>query len=315
MVALMKDASFVHRAADGTPIHVHGFLPDERVHAVLQIAHGMAEHGARYARLAAAFTGAGFAVYAHDHRGHGKSVPRGHAPGHVADARCFDVMLADTHAVNRDVAKRHPGLPIVFLGHSMGSFVAQALLFTHPKDVVACALSGSNGRPGPLARAGRAVARVERLRLGPLGHSPLIRALSFDEFNKAFEPNRTRSDWLSRDPAEVDRYEADPLCGFDCDVQLWMDFLDALDASVHRRSNQERVPRDMPIYLFAGDRDPVGEFGAGVRRLYDEYRRVGIRDLTIKLYPGARHETLNETNREQVTNDMLAFAKRAVASA
>lgn len=311
----MKDANFEQTVAGGVSLFVHGWLPEGRTVGVLQVIHGMAEHGARYARLAKAFTDAGFAVYAHDQRGHGRSIPRGHAPGHVADRDGFDALVADAHEINRNLANKHPGLPIVLLGHSMGSFVSQALLFTHPRDFVAAILSASNGAPPPIARAGRLVARMERMRLGALGKSPLLRALSFDDFNKKFAPNRTKSDWLSRDPAEVDKYEADPLCGFDVDVQLWLDLLDALDTSVHDPENQKKVPRELPILLVAGDKDPVGDFGKGVRRLHEEYRKAGVRDLTLRLYPGGRHEILNETNRDEVTNDILSFAKQAAANA
>lgn len=311
----MKDATFTQTTSDGVLLHVYGFLPESRATAVVQIVHGMAEHAARYARLATALTGAGFAVYAHDQRGHGKSIPSGHAPGHIADHDGFTALVRDAHEVNRAIANRHPGLPIVLLGHSMGSFISQALLFTYPKDTVGCILSASNGSPPLIARAGRLVARAERLRLGPLGKSPVIRAMTFEDFNKKFAPTRTKSDWLSRDPAEVDRYELDPLCGFDVDVQFWVDFLDALDSSVHLPENQAKIPKDLPILLIAGSRDPVGDFGKGVTRLHEEYRRAGIRDLGMTLYPGGRHEMLNETNRDQVTADILSFAKRVVAVA
>lgn len=311
----MKDANFTQANSDGVALHVHGWVPDGRATAVLQVVHGMAEHAARYERLAKQFTDAGFAVYGHDQRGHGKSIPAGHAPGHIAERACFDAMVRDVHEVNRAIANRHPGLPIVLLGHSMGSFISQAVVYTYPKDVVAVILSASSGAPPLIARAGRLVARAERLRLGPLGKSAILRKMSFEDFNKAFAPARTKSDWLSRDPAEVDKYELDPLCGFDVDVQFWVDFLDALDESVHAKPNQEKVPKDMPILLLAGERDPVGDFGKGVRRLYEEYRSVGIRDLAITLYPGGRHEMLNETNRGEVMADMLSFAKRVVAGA
>lgn len=311
----MKDASFTQSTSDGVGLYVHGFLPEGRTAGVLQIIHGMAEHGARYARLAAKLTDAGYAVYVHDQRGHGRSIPRGHTAGHIAPSDAFGTLVRDAHEVNRAIANRHPASPIALLGHSMGSFVAQALLFTHPKDVVGCILSASDGAPTPLARAGRLVARAERFRLGPTGKSPAIHKLTFADFNAKFAPNRTSADWLSRDPAEVDKYVADPLCGFRVDTQLWVDLLDALDTSVHDPANQGRIPKELPILLLAGDRDPVGDMGRGVRRLYDEYRRAGISDLAITLYPGGRHEMLNETNREQVMQDVLGFVVRVTASA
>jgi alpha-beta hydrolase superfamily lysophospholipase len=158
------------------------------------------------------------------------------------------------------------------------------------------------------------MAHAEARRLGGRRASPIMQRLSFDEFNKAFAPNRTACDWLSRDEAEVDAYIADPLCGFPCSVHSWHSLLRALFV-ISDPANQARIPRTLPVLLVAGAQDPVGDFGAGVRRLVDAYRRVGLKDLTMKLYPGARHEILNETNRDEVEADMLAFAERAVASA
>ena len=310
----MKDTSFSHRADGGIALHVHGFAPESAPRAVLHVVHGMAEHGGRYARLAESFTQHGFVVYAHDHRGHGRSVASPAELGHIAERDGFMCMVEDAHAVNRAIAERHPGLPIVLLGHSMGSFVAHASMIRHPEDFVGVALSGSNGEPPLIARLGRIVARAERLRVGGRGVSGVLRALSFGGFNKKFAPNRTAFDWLSRDEHEVDKYVADPLCGFDCDVQLWIDLLDALDRIVFAKENRARIPKSLPVYLLSGDRDPVGDMGAGVRRLQGLFASEGMRDLTCTLYPGARHENLNETHRDQVTSDLLAFAERVVAA-
>lgn len=308
MLRRMADASFTHRTEDGTDVYVHGWsTPAPK--AIVHVLHGMGEHGARYARLAALLNDAGFAVYAHDHRGHGRTA-RPEDLGHLADDDGFGALIRDAHAVNRAIAAKHPGLPIVLLAHSMGSFVGQALLFAHPDDFVGCALSGSSGSPPLIARAGRIVARLERIRQGKRGKSLLLRALSFDDFNKKFAPNRTRFDWLSRDHKEVDLYVDDPLCGFASTNQTWVDLLDALDTLVHVPENQARIPKDKPIYLFAGDKDPVGEMGASVKRLFAAYRAQGLTDVTLRLYPNARHETLNETNRDEVMADFLAFARR-----
>jgi len=173
-------------------------------------------------------------------------------------------------------------------------------------QIKAAVLSGTGGKPSLIAAAGRLVARIERRRHGAKGKSALLGALSFDEFNKAFRPNRTAFDWLSRDEAEVDRYVADPLCGFGVSTQLWVDMLDTL-AFIARPEEQARVPRDLPVYVFCGSEDPVGERTRSVRQLLDAYARAGIEDVQHKFYPGARHETLNETNRDEVTRDLIAW--------
>ncbi len=308
----MKSAGFEFQTVDGAALHVRGWVIDEPK-AIVQVLHGMAEHGARYERLAGALAEAGYATYAHDHRGHGQSIPKGAEPGHKADSDGWNRIVEDAHGVNREIANRHPNVPIIILGHSMGSFVLQQLLFEHPHDMVAAALSGSNGKPPPIAMLGKLVARVERARVGKQKPSPIMQKLTFDDYNKAFAPNRTEFDWLSRDPDEVDKYVADPLCGFAVSTQVWIDMLAALDRISNPR-NVAKVPKGMPLYLFAGDRDPVGDYGKGVKRLRDAYKRAAVFDVRMKLYPEARHETLNETNRQEVTDDFIAWCDEVMAA-
>jgi len=308
----MKTADFSFRAADGASLHVSGWAV-EAPRAVVQVLHGMAEHSGRYARLAGGLAGVGYTTYARDHRGHGKSISDASPAGHLADRDGWNRIVADAHTVNREIARRHPGLPVIVVGHSMGSFVLQQLLFEHPADMVAAALSGSNGKPPAIAAAGKLVARLERARLGRRSPSALLTRLSFGGYNKPFAPARTEFDWLSRDPAEVDAYLADPLCGFEVSTQTWVDLLDAL-GRIANPANVAKVPKDMPLYLFAGDRDPVGEHGKGMTRLRDAYARAGITDVRLTLYPGGRHEMLNETNREEVMAGLVAWCDEIVAA-
>ncbi len=307
----MKSADFAFQTADGTILHVSGWAV-EAPKAVVQVLHGMAEYGSRYARLAAALAASGYTTYAHDHRGHGKSIPDVSPPGHMADHDSWNRIVEDTHGVNREIARRHPALPIIVLGHSMGSFVLQQLLFEHPIDMVAAALSGSNGKPPAIAAVGKLVARIERARVGRRLPSPIIQRLTFGGYNRAFAPTRTEFDWLSRDPDEVDAYIADPLMGFAVSTQTWLDMLNALDRIADPK-NTAKVPKGLPLYLFAGDQDPVGDKGRGMKRLHDAYKRAGIVDVRLKLYPDGRHEMLNETNRQEVMADFIAWCDEIVA--
>ena len=309
---MMESSDFTFRTADGADLHVRSWAVDEPK-AIVQVLHGMAEHGARYARLAGELARAGYTTYAHDHRGHGRSIPEGSPPGHIADDDSWNLMVADAHAVNREIAGRHPGVPVIVLGHSMGSFVLQQLLFEHPDDMVAAAISGSNGKPPAIAALGKLLARIERARLGRRQPSPIIQNLTFGGYNKPFAPARTEFDWLSRDPDEVDVYIDDPMCGFAVSTQTWFDMLNAL-GRIADPVNVAKVPKDLPLYLFAGDQDPVGENGKGMRNLHDAYRRAGVRDVRLVLYPGGRHEMLNETNREQVMADFIAWCDEVVAA-
>jgi alpha-beta hydrolase superfamily lysophospholipase len=299
----MQAAPFVIEN-DGATISVRHWSPESPPRAVVQIAHGLAEHSARYARLAEALTGAGYDVYASDHRGHGPSCPPADL-GFFAASDGWRKCLDDLWAVNRRSAADRPGLPIVFLGHSMGSIMGQQFIAEHSDALAGAVLSGTSGTPPAILPAGRLVARIERWRLGPRGHSPLLRKMLFEDFNKPFKPARTDFDWLSRDPAEVDKYIADPLCGFPFTTQLAIDLLDAL-GPIASKETAARIRKTLPIYIFSGERDPVS---AKLQGLIDAYREAGLTKLTTRIYAGARHETLNETNRDEVTADLLAWLK------
>jgi alpha-beta hydrolase superfamily lysophospholipase len=306
----MQSKTSTHSASDGTALHVYEWSPDEGtpVRAVMHIAHGMAEHAKRYERLAEELTKHGFVVYANDHRAHGKTAKPGEL-GHLDVG--FDVLVRDLERLVTAEIDAHPGKPFVLFGHSMGSFMVQAALPDLSTRLAGAVLSASNGKPTPIAAAGRLVARAERLRVGPRGASPVIKALSFGAFNKMFAPNRTANDWLSRDAAEVDKYEADPLCGFDCSTSTWIALLDAL-GPLTSPEHQAKIRKDLPLYVFAGALDPVSEKTKGLRQLLDSYAKVGLTDVKHRFYEGGRHEMLNETNRDEVTRDLVAWLDEKV---
>lgn len=299
--------------ADGLPLHGYTWLPANAApQAVVVIAHGMAEHAGRYARFATALNAAGFAVYGFDHRGHGHTGQAAGLLGHMGDRDSWTSAVTDLAAVCGLAAARHPGLPVLLFAHSMGSFMAQQFLYTHSSLIAGCVLCGSNGKPPPIAMLGQLVARVERLRYGRRGVSPLIQKLSFDAFNTRFQPKRTDFDWLSRDTAEVDKYIADPLCGFPISVQSWIDLLDGLQAMA-RPDNQARIPKDLPVFVIAGRHDPVSGGGKGLHQLLRAYAAVGLSRVESRFYDDARHELLNEINRDAVTADVVAFFRRCLA--
>ncbi|MEZ4443952.1 MAG: alpha/beta hydrolase [Polyangiaceae bacterium] len=303
-------SAFTYTASDGTGIHVYVWEPEGPPRATVQIAHGLAEHAARYAAFAEALRAEGYAVFASDHRGHGKSVVPGDEPGDMGEDG-FNRAVGDVHGIGQTIAERFPDRPRVVFGHSGGSFMLQRILWQHPESVDVAIMSGSNGKPPPIATLGRGVARVEQLRLGPKGRSNLLNKLSFEDFNNEFKPTRTDFDWLSRDQEEVDRYIADPLCGFMVTTRTWVTLLDALGDLV-APANLRRVRKDLPILLVSGDHDAVGDMGRGVVRLADSYRGAQIVDVELALYVGGRHEMLHETNREEVIRDTLTWLDRAL---
>ena len=298
----MPGSEFELRTDDGQSLLARRWLPEGRPRAIVQIAHGLAEHSARYARLAAALNAAGYGVYANDHRGHGpKAAPAD--LGHFADEGGWGKVVGDFWTMNRLIAKEQPGVPIVFLGHSLGSFLGQEFVAEHSDALAGAVFSGSSGKPPAIATLGRLIARAERLRLGKRGKSQLLGQMWFGAYNKPFAPARTEFDWLSRDEKEVDAYVADPYCGFPFSTQLAIDVLDALPR-VTSLESLAAIRKDMPVYVFSGERDPVG---ANIKSLIDALKGAGFTRLTTRIYPGARHETLNETNRDEVTRDLIAW--------
>ena len=298
----MPGSEFTLRADDGQGLLARRWLPEGRARAIVQIAHGLAEHSARYARLAEALNAAGYGVYAADHRGHGPNAAATDL-GHFADQGGWDKVVGDLWTLNRLIAEERPGAPIIFLGHSLGSFLGRSFIAEHSDALAGAALSGSSGKPPMIATLGRAIARAERLRLGQRGKSRLILQMWFGAYNKPFEPARTPFDWLSRDEKEVDAYLADPFCGFPFTTQLAIDVLDALPRATSGES-LAAIRKDMPLYVFSGERDPVG---ANINGLIADLKAAGFTNLTTRIYPGARHETLNETNRDEVTRDLIAW--------
>jgi alpha-beta hydrolase superfamily lysophospholipase len=305
---LMRHAEFRLHRPNGAALHVNHWQPPDDARGVLLLAHGMSEHGGRYARFAGALAEAGIALLAHDQRGHGRTAEDGML-GHFADRDGWVRVVDDLAALRDEAQRRYPTVPLALLGHSMGSYVAQAFLIRHG-GVQAAILSGSNYQPVALYRAASAVAWLEHWRQGATGRSRLIDWLSFGAFNKGFEPVRTRFDFLSRDPAEVDAYLADPLCGFRCTNQFWLDLLEGL-ANITPVRALARIDPQLPVLVVGGDRDPVSR-GRRQLDLAEALRRAGLRHVDVKLYPGARHELLNETNRDEVTTHLIGWLRRAL---
>jgi alpha-beta hydrolase superfamily lysophospholipase len=279
---------FTFPSSDGTTIHVRSWLPTEtEPRGVVQIAHGMGEHSDRYGHLAERLAGLGYAVYADDHRGHGLSM--GAVPGELG-ADGWNLLVADEVALTEILRERHPGLPVTLIGHSLGSFAVQQYLLDHSGLVDEVVLSGTtavDGLFGEIAAAG-----------GDL--------IGF--FNAQFQPTRTDADWISRDDAQVDAYIADPWCGFAIDEAN----MGQLAANAQTRlSDPSTVRTDLPIYVMVGDKDPLNNKLRLSDLLVQRYRDAGLADLTYQVYPDARHEVLNETNRDEVEADLLSWLTRA----
>ncbi len=294
-------------APDGHRVPAYVWEPRQEASAVIQIFHGLGEHAARYQRFADAANAAGYAVGAHDHRGHG---PHSDLIGYFAASDGWDLIVSDARLVFESLQSRFPGRPVVLLGHSMGSFIAQSYAMRFGSDLQAMILSGSTRPNRFLARVGGWLARFEGWRLGRTGRSALLHKLGFGDFNKPFEPARTEMDWLSRDPAEVDRYVADPLCGGPYTAGLWSDLFGGL-LEISDRQRLGRIPAELPVLITGGADDPVGG-SDGMQKLIASYEAVGHERVSLRVYADGRHEMLNETNRDEFTSDLLEWATRQV---
>ena len=278
---------------------------------IVQIAHGMAEHAARYDRFAQFLTANGFAVYANDHRGHGNTAGDLEQVGYIEEGHFWEKTIGDMKVFLDLIKSKHPGKPVFFLGHSMGSLLGRDFISKYGNEFKGVIFSGTGGDPGFLGKVGLFLARIEAFFRGRKKPSSMLNNLSFGKFNQFFKPNRTEFDWLSRDQEEVDKYVSDPLCGTVFTTGFFIDLLEGI-RRINNAVTYAATPKELPIVLMAGDRDPVGDMGKGVQQVYASYQQAGMQNTTIKLYENARHEILNETNREEVFRDILAFLEKQV---
>jgi alpha-beta hydrolase superfamily lysophospholipase len=294
--------TFTLPMSDGTPLFVRRWLAVSGTpKGVVQVIHGAAEHSARYDRFAKALNRDGWLVYADDHRGHANTRVRTKALGD-AGPDAWNKFVTDEKALTDHIKKQHPGLKVYLMGHSMGSFIAQDFAQRYGNQVAGVVLSGSNG---VLANADQTVAAVRDLaKKDPLGPSPVFASV-FESFNKPFT-GKPGFEWLSRDAVEVKKYADDPNCGFPFSNELVADFFTGL-RDIWNPVNEARIPKTLPIYVVSGDKDPVGGNTAGLNILLANYKRYGLTDVQHKFYPGARHEILNETNRDEVERDIIAW--------
>ncbi len=279
--------------------------------AVVQINHGLAEHGARYARFCGFLAARGFHAYVHDHRGHGYTEAPDAPPRMFAPDGGADKVLADVEAVHTHIAARHPNLPVIAFGHSMGGLIALNHALVHPGRSAALAVWNANFSGGLLGRLAQSILKWERMRLGHDTPSRLLPKLTFHTWAKTVKDRRTDFDWLSRDAAEVDRYVTDPLCGWDASVAMWQDVFELIFRGADNR-NFANLPKATPVFLVGGGKDPATNGGRAVTGLAKRMRAMGFARVAGRIYEDARHETLNELDRQGAMEDFAAWALNAV---
>lgn len=296
---MVKREEFYLPSSDGSSkIHGVSWKPEGEIRGTLQIIHGMTEYILRYDEFAVYLAKRGIAVVGHDHLGHGQSSKEENL-GFFAEKKGGACLLKDIHRVSEIIEKRYEKIPHVMMGHSMGSFLLRRYLTLYEEPLAGAIMMGTGNQALPLILAGRGVAALTSKIKGPYYRSELLHQMVQGSYNKAFRPNRTAVDWLSRDEAVTDRYMADSLCTFRFTCGAYLDFFGILkDLKLKRQF--EKIPKELPLLLIAGEKDPVGDSGKGVKAVYKQFQKLGIKDITLKLYPEARHEVLNETNRAEV---------------
>ncbi len=298
---------FYYPSADGlTQIHAIEWIPETKVRGVLQIAHGMVEFIDRYDRFAKKCASRGFYVVGNDHLGHGKSVTDESNLGYFAKHDGNFCVIADMQQLREDTRKKYPEVPYFLLGHSMGSFLARQFIEKYGEGLSGAIIMGTGYQPMSTLNLGISLTGVLQKAKGGHFRSTMINNMALGSYNKSFEPARTKNDWLTRDEAIVDAYEANPLNQFMFTVNGYYNLFRGLRYA-QRRENLEKIPKGLPILVVSGQNDPVGECGKGPKIVAQTYRETGIKDVTLKLFPDDRHEILNELDRESVDRYLLEW--------
>ncbi len=307
----MKISNFTFKGEEDTDIYVYKYEPIEKdnINGIVQISHGMSEEAGRYKRFANYLTDNGYIVYINDHRGHGKSAENINRIGILAQKDGIHCIVKDLNKLTKIIKTENNGLPIFLFSHSMGSFAAQKYIIDYSEDIDGVILSGTNGLHGIEVDLGFLVAKVMSKIQGREKKAYLIDKLAFGGFNKKFKPNKSEFDWLSRDFKEVEKYIENEYCGVVFSNGYFYDLF-KLFKEIRNINNLKKINSKLPIYIFAGDKDPVGKFGKGITKLYENYKKVGIENVEFKLYSGGRHEMLNEINKDEVINDTINWIKQ-----
>ena len=301
----MKSSTFTYKDQDDIEIFVYKWAPDlEPFKAALQLSHGLAEHAARYERVAEALTFAGYICYADDHRGHGKTAGDIENTGYLGPGG-WDSTVKAQKILSDIIKKENPNISLFLIGHSWGSLMAQDYIQQWGHDLKGVILSGTNGYMDEnLLKLGKTITEKEIKKFGPLKRNEKLDQLTFGTFNKPYEPAPTKFQWLSRDQNEVNKYVEDPYCGFISTTSLFDEILFGL-AKIWKEENERKIPLNLPIFLISGSDDPSNERTKNLFKLIERYKNYGIKDLSYKIYDGARHEVFNETNREEVFKDLI----------
>ena len=308
----MNKQEFNFPSSDGiTTIRGVVYIPDGDIKAILQISHGMVEFIDRYDDFAKYLTDKGILVTGNDHLGHGGSVTSEDNWGYFHEEEGYKKVLEDLHTVTKITKEKYPNKPYFLLGHSMGSFYARRYLFTYGEELDGAIIMGSAWQEKVTVKTGKLLCKLISLFKGSKYRSKFINNMALGSYNKKWEPSKTHNDWLTKDEKIVEWYSNEPKCSFIFTLNGFYNLFSVLD-DVCDKNNIAKVRKDLPVLFMAGQDDPVGNFGKGVKKTYDTFKEVGIKDVSIKLYPNDRHEILNETDKDIVYEDLYNFIDKHI---
>ncbi len=287
-------------------LYVHCWRAEQPKAAIL-LSHGMTEHSLRYDRLGQYLQERGISLYCHDQRGHGKTAD-GHL-GHLHKNIDWNLMVNDLCTIKKKLINEEVTCPVYLMGHSMGSFLVRRTVQLRPNMFAGLILSGTGDGQGAVGKAAVKIADAACMLAGEEKYSKKIQSMMFGSYNKEIKNAKTEYDWLTRDADEVQRYLDDPYCGYTCTNGFYHELLMGVQLA-NDKAKAASMNKAMPIYMFSGDQDPVGSYGKGVRNVEAMFAEIGMQDVTVKLYPGGRHEMLNETNREDVMADLVGWVNQ-----
>ena len=298
---------FCYPSRDGvTQIHAVEWIPEGEVKGVLQICHGMVEYINRYHEFAEYMCERGYYVTGHDHLGHGQSIRNEEDYGYFEEKKGNQFVMGDIQKLREMTTEKYPDVPYYMLGHSMGSFLLRQYLTMYGKGLSGAIIMGTGYQRSAVLNMGQLVCRVIAAFKGWRYRSRFVDKLSFGSYNKRFEPGETSKDWITSDKDHRQKYVNDPLCSFMFTLGGYYQMFEGMKV-LTRRESMERIPKDLPVLFVAGADDPVGAFGKGVEKVYKKYKTAGMQQVSMHLYEGDRHEILNETDREQVYEDLYQW--------
>ena len=309
---MVKISDFTFPSSNGfNNIHVRQWEPDGPIRGVVQLVHGVAEHIGRYHDFAVFLAENGFAAVGDDHLGHGQSVRDESELGWFGEKDGWEHLVQDEKTLHDMLQAQYPGVPLILFGHSMGSFIARTYLGQYPEDFRSCVLSGTGHQPDAVCSAGMFLARREIAKHGSQYRSKRLQKLAFGGYLKKIKKPIGANDWICRDEEVIRKYDADPLCGFTATAGLMYDMMRGLRI-IAQSGHIAKMDRTKPILFIAGQADPVGGYGKGVKHVASQFLHASMRDVTVKLYPEARHEVLNELNRQEVWDDVLTWMNEKI---